>query len=72
MVRQTSGYMLVVEKRDGKTITVDATDAAANFKLALPSVGHALLARGTMQADLMKAAVVGHAPDHAEVWPPDR
>jgi hypothetical protein len=71
-VRRISGTMLVVEKRDGKTISVDAAKAAANGKAAPPSVGHALVARGTMEGDMFAAELIGHVPDHVEVWPPDR
>jgi len=71
-VRSISGYELVVEKRDGKTLTVDAAKAAANYKVAPPSVGHALLARGVFEGEVLRADVVGHAPDHPMMWPPDR
>lgn len=71
-VRRITGTTLVVEKRDGKTISVDAAKAAAHYKAAPPSVGHALVARGTMEGDVLKADIVGHVPDHVEVWPPDR
>ena len=71
-VRKISGTTLVVEKRDGKTMTVDLAKAAAHYKAAPPSVGHALVARGTMEGDAMKADLVGHVPDHVQVWPPDR
>jgi hypothetical protein len=71
-VRRLSGTMLVVEKRDGQTIAVDAAGAAAHHLAAPPSVGHALVARGTMEGDVLKADLVGHVPDHVEMWPPDR
>jgi hypothetical protein len=71
-VRRISGNTLVVETRDGKTIIIDAARASANGKAAPPSVGHALVARGTMEGDILKAELVGHVPDHVEVWPPDR
>lgn len=72
MVRSMSGNMLVVEKRDGATVTVDTAKAAANHKMAPPSVGHALLARGPYEGNVMRADVVGHAPDHPMMWPLDR
>ena len=71
-VRRISGTMLVVEKRDGKTIAVDAAQAAAHYLAAPPSVGHAWVARGTMEGDVLKADLIGHVPDHVEMWPPDR
>jgi hypothetical protein len=71
-VRNISGYLLLVEKRDGKMITVDAGIAAANHKAAPPSVGHALFARGRVEGNLLKADIVGHVPDQLRAWPPDR
>ncbi len=71
-VRRISGATLIVEKRDGTTISIDATNAVAQYKFAEPSVGHALVARGEMDGNVMKADLVGHVPDHVEVWPPDR
>jgi hypothetical protein len=71
-VRGIDGYRLSVVLRDGKTIIVDASDAAAKYKVAPPSVGHALVARGPIENGIMKAVQVGHAPDHGYVWPEDR
>ncbi len=72
MVRSISGYDLVVETRDGRKLAVDAAPAAAGHKVAAPSVGHALMARGTYEGAVLKAEVVGHAPDHPMMWPSDR
>jgi hypothetical protein len=71
-VRDISGYRLNVELRDGRTLVVDATDAAAKYKVAPPSVGHGLVARGAIEGGIMKAVQVGHAPDHGYAWPEDR
>jgi len=71
-VRAISGYKLNVELRDGKMIVIDASKAAAKHDVAPPSVGHALLARGPIENGVMKAVVIGHAPDHGYAWPGDR
>jgi len=72
IVRNMSGNTLVVEKRDHTEVTVDDLAAAANYKLAPPSIGHALVARGVFEQGILKAVLVGHAPDHPMMWPPDR
>ncbi|HWA04509.1 MAG TPA: hypothetical protein VG819_13390 [Rhizomicrobium sp.] len=71
-VRGISGYRLTVELRDGKTLAIDAASAAARYRVAPPSVGHALVARGPVANGTMKAVQIGHAPDHGYAWPPDR
>ncbi|MGH6890288.1 MAG: hypothetical protein ACREHF_14020 [Rhizomicrobium sp.] len=71
-VRRISGTTLFVEKRDGKLVTIDGAEAAQHYKWAPPSVGHAVLARGTFERNVMRAELVGHVPDHMQVWPPDR
>ena len=72
MVRSISGTTLVVEKRDGALVTVDAAKAAANHKVAPPAVGHASLVRGVYEGNVLQADLVGHAPDHPMMWPLDR
>jgi hypothetical protein len=66
------GYTLVVKTRDGQTVTIDSAPAAADHKVAPPSVGHALVARGAYVGDVLKAELVGHASDHPAMWPKDR
>src|SRR5581483_11683082 len=46
-VRAIDGDKLTVEKRDGKTLTVDSSRAEALYAKAQPQVGKALVARGT-------------------------
>lgn len=71
-VKAIAGNKLTVALRDGKTLTVDANKAVEGHMVAAPSVGHALMARGTYNGDVLEAAVLGHAPDHPGMWPADR
>ncbi|HEY3636536.1 MAG TPA: hypothetical protein VGK90_00195 [Rhizomicrobium sp.] len=72
IVRRMSGYTLVVQTKQDKLIAVDYARAAANYKVAAPSIGHGVLVRGTFEGKVLKARVVGHAPDHPRQWPLDR
>lgn len=71
-VRAIAGPVLTVEERDGHVLIVDAAQAIANHDVAAPSVGHALMARGTFDGNVLKAEIIGHAPDHPMMWPADR
>lgn len=72
-VRAINNAKLTVEKRDGSTITVDASRAKARFRMAEPSVGHALLARGTYDGEgVFIANTILHAKDNPAMWYPDR
>jgi hypothetical protein len=72
-VHAIDGATMVVQKRDGTRVTVDATQAAKNHNLAPISVGHGILARGTYNVvGEMAASVVLHAKDHTTAWLPDR
>jgi hypothetical protein len=72
MVRKMAGYALTIETKHGRLITVDYRGAAANYKIAPPSIGHAVVARGSFKGAVLVAKVVGHAPDHPIGWPADR
>ncbi len=73
IVRRIAGMKLTVEKRDGHTVQIDATKAAANYKVAPPSAGHALAAIGVFDAGgTMIADTVRHIGDKSRMWPPDR
>jgi hypothetical protein len=73
MVASISGDTIVVHTRDGRTMTVDASAAAAGFNKAQPRVGHAMIARGTIDDHgALRASVVMHAKDHPVMWPADR
>jgi len=68
-----NGTLITVQKRDGKQIVVDFGKANAAFKMAEPSVGHGLIARGTLdQAGMMHASAILHAKDQPGLWPADR
>ncbi len=67
------GTAIVIQKRDGALVTVDATQARKDHNLAPVSVGHGVLARGTYNGSgVMAASIVLHAKDHTTAWLPDR
>lgn len=72
-VKVFSGSTIVVAKRDGTLVTVDAQDAAKKLNFAEPRVGHGILVRGTFNPDgTIVAQMVLHAKDHVAMWPSDR
>jgi hypothetical protein len=72
-VRSINGSMLVVETRTGKTVTVDDSKAREEFHMAEPSVGNAVLARGSIDTGgVMHAAWLLHAKNRPTMWPSDR
>jgi hypothetical protein len=72
-VHAVDGAAIVIQKRDGALVTVDASQARKDHNLAPVSVGHGVLARGTYNgAGVMAASVVLHAKDHTTAWLPDR
>jgi hypothetical protein len=72
-VHAVDGAAIVIQKRDGALVTVDASRAQKDHNLAPVSVGHGVLARGTYNgAGVMAASVVLHAKDHTTAWLPDR
>jgi hypothetical protein len=73
MVASIAGDLIVMHTRDGRTLTVDAGQAAASFNKAQPRIGHAMIARGTLdEHGTLKANIVLHAKDHPVMWPADR
>jgi hypothetical protein len=72
-IEQISGDTVSVRARDGRLVVVDTTAAKSKFDFAKPWIGHALMARGTYEANgTMKAALVVHAKDSAKMWQSDR
>jgi hypothetical protein len=73
MVERMTGNLITVACRGGKTVTVDSTLAAKSYRMAQASVGHALLARGTIDASgVLHAISIQHAFQNAKMWMPDR
>lgn len=65
--------MIVMTRRSGGPLRVDATDARKGFRYAVPSVGHAMIARGIYtSAGVFDADAILHAVDHSAMWPTDR
>ena len=72
-VRAINDAKLTVEKRDGSMVTVDASPAQAKFRKAEPSIGHALLARGTYDGQgVLIANTILHAKPNPRMWYGDR
>lgn len=64
---------IVIAKRSGDALRVDATDAQKASRFAPPEVGHALIARGTIdKSGVMQASVILHAKPSPALWPSDR
>ncbi len=73
IVKSMSGTMISVALRGGKTLTVDSTLAAKGYRMAQPSVGKALLARGEIDdKGVMHAVAIQHARQSPKMWLPDR
>lgn len=72
-VRSMRAANIVIAKRNGDILRIDATDAQKAPRFAAPSVGHALIARGTFdKSGVMQASAILHAKDHPALWPSDR
>jgi hypothetical protein len=72
-VRTMKGADIVIAKRSGDALRIDATDAQKASRFAPPEVGHALIARGTMdKSGVMQASVILHAKPSPALWPSDR
>jgi hypothetical protein len=73
VVQSIKGTTIIVTQRRGELLRVDATHAKKNFRFAAPSVGHALVARGTYtKAGVLDADSLLHAKDNPAIWPADR
>jgi len=72
-VRGIDGATVLVERRTGAPIKVDAAAAFADFQAAQPSVGHGILIRGSIdEAGVVHAQTLLHAKDASALWPADR
>jgi hypothetical protein len=72
-VRSMKAANIVVAKRGGDELRIDATQAQKTYHFAEPAVGHALIARGTIEkSGVMQASAILHAKDSPALWPSDR
>jgi len=72
-VRTMKGANIVITKRTGEELQVDASLAQSSARFAEPAVGHALIARGTIgKSGVFEASAILHAKDHPAAWPSDR
>jgi len=68
-----TGNLVTVRTRDGANLFVDTLPALTAHRIAEPSRGRALLARGTVGTDgVLHADTVLHALSNPRMWPPDR
>jgi hypothetical protein len=73
IVRKIDGARILVQRRNGILVTIDATLAVKNFQFAAPGVGHAVLARGSFdEKGVMHVDTLQHAKDNPALWQPDR
>lgn len=72
-VVRIDGILLTVRKRDGTTIAVNFAEAQRRYRMAEPTVGHALVARGPYdKSGILLAHAIQHAKREPALWPPDR
>jgi len=72
-VRSTKATNIVITKRNGDELHIDASAAQKTYHFAQPAVGHALIARGTIEkSGVMLASEILHAKDSVALWPSDR
>ena len=73
IVKSMQGNTVTIARRGGTMLTIDYTQAEKNFRMAEPSMGHALVARGTIDgAGVMHASSMQHAHQSAKMWLSDR
>ncbi len=73
LAKSISGNRITVARRDGSLVVVDSTLAQKNYRMAEPSVGNGLIARGSFdKSGVLEANVVQHTFRSAKMWPADR
>ncbi len=73
IVQSIDGFAITLTNRAGDLIKIEGGAAFANFQAAPPAVGHAMLARGTIDEEgVMHATALLHAKDSPAMWSPDR
>jgi hypothetical protein len=72
-VRSMNRGSILIDKRNGEQLRIDATLAQKTFRFAEPAPGHALMARGTFdKSGVLEADAIYHAKDSPALWPSDR
>jgi hypothetical protein len=72
-VEQMKGAAITIRRRNGVVQHLDVSEARRTLHFAIPTLGHALLARGIYDTNgVLHADIVLHAKDHAALWPGDR
>jgi hypothetical protein len=72
IVKVIQGNTVTIARRTGALLTIDYTPAQKHFRMAQPSIGKALLARGTIDAKgVMHASAIQHAQS-PKMWLSDR
>jgi hypothetical protein len=72
-IRSVNGADIVIARRNGRLLSIDASDAIRAGDYARPMVGRALIARGTYApSGVMQARYVLHAKSDPALWLPDR
>jgi hypothetical protein len=73
IVQDIDDSTITLVSRTGDLLKVDAAAAFAKFQAAVPSVGHGILVRGTIDEDgVLHADTLLHAKDSSAMWQPDR
>jgi hypothetical protein len=73
IVEQMTHTTISIRKRDGEMQQLDVSGAVRTLHFAIPTIGHALLARGTYDTyGILHADTVLHAKDRSALWPTDR
>ncbi|HEX3664426.1 MAG TPA: hypothetical protein VHU23_04245 [Rhizomicrobium sp.] len=72
-VTAMEGASITVRRRSGVSMKINASVAKRTSRYAVPSVGHALMARGMIdKSGLMLANTIQHTKDHSALWPTDQ
>jgi hypothetical protein len=72
-VRSMNGNLVTIATRSGELVTIDSTQAEKMSRMAQPSVGNGLVARGAMTgAGIFNADTIMHAKKNPAIWQPDR
>jgi hypothetical protein len=71
--RIINGNLIRITRRDGSTTVIDSRIAEQQYRMAQPSVGDGLEARGTFDTlGILHANTILHALNNSAMWPADR